>query len=409
MIQKQIDAITKSDIDALIANNVNESKTLEYKQKLPGNSDSDKKEFLYDVSSFANASGGDILYGLTAEVDDEGKKTGCPGEVIPITGETADEAKLRLESMILSIKPRLRVQIQEITGWGDDGQEFVIVVRIPKSFASPHIVSYKGGSRFYSRHSSGKYQLDVGELRTAFLATESQAERIKQFRQDRLGKIIADETPVVLLTPHRLVLHMIPIAPFLNNERLDLSDQESLCDLFQLVHDASLSRYNLDGLLTRPTTSNGSGKKIGYCQLFFNGTVEMVHSDKLISRRETNDSETNGKDFFQSDDYERYTIESVQKYLKGFKKIGALPPVAISMVLLGCRGFSMYSTQNLQNRYPIDRDPILLPDVVIDNLDVNVPSVMKPIFDVIWNVCGYSRSFNYDENGNYTHNINLSR
>jgi len=35
MIQKQIDAISKSDIDELIANSVNESKTLEYKQELP--------------------------------------------------------------------------------------------------------------------------------------------------------------------------------------------------------------------------------------------------------------------------------------------------------------------------------------------------------------------------------------
>jgi len=76
MIQKQIDAISKSDIDELIANSDNESKTLEHKQELPGNSDKDKKEFLADVSSFANASGGDILYGVVAQVDEDGKKTG---------------------------------------------------------------------------------------------------------------------------------------------------------------------------------------------------------------------------------------------------------------------------------------------------------------------------------------------
>lgn len=100
MIQKQIDAISKSDINELIANSVNESKTLEYKQELPGNSDKDKKELLADVSSFANASGGDILYGVVAQVDEDGKTTGAPERVAPITGTTADEAKLRLEEIV---------------------------------------------------------------------------------------------------------------------------------------------------------------------------------------------------------------------------------------------------------------------------------------------------------------------
>lgn len=64
MIQKNIDEITEEDLQALIDNSVLESKSIEYKQSLPGNSDSEKKEFLADVSSFANASGGDLIYGI---------------------------------------------------------------------------------------------------------------------------------------------------------------------------------------------------------------------------------------------------------------------------------------------------------------------------------------------------------
>ena len=62
MIQKNFDDITKTDIDFLVANKIGEIKTLEYKGKLPSSQDSDKKEFLADVTSFANASGGDIVY-----------------------------------------------------------------------------------------------------------------------------------------------------------------------------------------------------------------------------------------------------------------------------------------------------------------------------------------------------------
>ncbi|MCL2648932.1 MAG: hypothetical protein FWD61_18360 [Phycisphaerales bacterium] len=48
MIQKSFDQIVKADIDALL-NEVSESKTLEYKLKLPGKSEDDKKEFLADI------------------------------------------------------------------------------------------------------------------------------------------------------------------------------------------------------------------------------------------------------------------------------------------------------------------------------------------------------------------------
>ena len=41
-----------------------EGRTLDYKRTLPGSTDEEKREFLADVSSFANAAGGDIVYGI---------------------------------------------------------------------------------------------------------------------------------------------------------------------------------------------------------------------------------------------------------------------------------------------------------------------------------------------------------
>lgn len=65
MIEKNIDRITEEDLQALIDNAVSERKTIEYKRSLSINRDSERKEFLADVSSFANASGGDLIYGIT--------------------------------------------------------------------------------------------------------------------------------------------------------------------------------------------------------------------------------------------------------------------------------------------------------------------------------------------------------
>lgn len=59
------EAIAEADLLALISNAVSEGRTIDYKRELPGNSDGEKKEFLADVSSFANTSGGDLIFGLS--------------------------------------------------------------------------------------------------------------------------------------------------------------------------------------------------------------------------------------------------------------------------------------------------------------------------------------------------------
>jgi hypothetical protein len=62
VIPKPLEDVTLQNIEGLVnAKNI-ERRTLEYKQLLPTNNDEEKREFLYDISSLANASGGDIIY-----------------------------------------------------------------------------------------------------------------------------------------------------------------------------------------------------------------------------------------------------------------------------------------------------------------------------------------------------------
>jgi hypothetical protein len=63
-LSKPLDAIAESDIQSLVDNKVAEAKIIEYKSVLPGASDGDKREFLSDVSSFANTIGGHLIYGV---------------------------------------------------------------------------------------------------------------------------------------------------------------------------------------------------------------------------------------------------------------------------------------------------------------------------------------------------------
>jgi hypothetical protein len=52
--KKEIEVLTEATILSLKENEVAENKHLEYKSTLPGNNREDKKEFLADISSFAN-------------------------------------------------------------------------------------------------------------------------------------------------------------------------------------------------------------------------------------------------------------------------------------------------------------------------------------------------------------------
>lgn len=403
MIQKDFDAIAKADIDFLIANNVVELKTLEYKQTLPGRTDKDKKEFLADISSFANASGGDVIYGVQEAVDANGKRTGEPDCVVALKGTTADEAKLWIENMVRTgIHPRMRINVKAISGYGEDGTGFVILVRIPRSFASPHMVTYQGTSRFYCRNSAGKYQLDVQEIRDAFLATDSQAERIRNFLRDRLGKIMADETPMPLSTAHRLVLHVIPLASFLTQRRLQLHPNHSLTVNFRPIGASGWdTRYNLDGFMTFRLGYEDRTRCDGYCQIFSDGTVEAVYADVL--REQGGNKPSGNTAFIASVAYERDVIAAVESYLDGYQAVGVEAPFVVTMALLGCKGAYMFLNPRYAGRHwqPIDRDIAILPEVRVESFDEKVSAFMRPIFDAVWNACGHPHSLNYDNDGNW--------
>jgi predicted HTH transcriptional regulator len=125
MIAKPLEQININDLQSLIDNSVIEIKTLEYKQELPSKKDKDKKEFLYDVSSFANSNNGDLIYGIQ-ETD------GIPTEIVGLTIDNVDNEIARLDTMIRDgIKPRIPfVRIHHIVL---ENSKIVIIIRIHKS------------------------------------------------------------------------------------------------------------------------------------------------------------------------------------------------------------------------------------------------------------------------------------
>src|SRR5688500_2218946 len=131
MIEKPTQQILTIDIESLVASGRPEDRTIEYKRDLPGTSDDEKKEFLKDVSAFANALGGDILYGVDER---DGVPTAAPGATIP----NFDELRLRLQSSLHSnLDPRLpAVDIEQVGGFSNGS---VLIVRAYQSWRAPHM------------------------------------------------------------------------------------------------------------------------------------------------------------------------------------------------------------------------------------------------------------------------------
>jgi len=272
---KPLDTVTEEDLQSLIDDRELEIKTMEYKKNLPNlDIPVGKNEFLKDVTSFANASGGDLIYGIE-------EKSGIP--IDPLRGLAIPDAKIdgckrKLEGIIRSrsnIDPRITgVSIQPIKLKNNN---FVIIIRIPKSWASPHMVTLelKNHERFISRNSAGKYALDVSELRTAFALSESVAERIRNFRMDRIGKILSEETPVRLNRNPKIVIHIIPITAFdPTRTLLDASIlRENRVEFQQIIPGANGERANFDGYTTYDNLTGLCGS---YVQVFRNGIIESV-------------------------------------------------------------------------------------------------------------------------------------
>ena len=388
MIEEDINKISEGDLQFLIDNAVVEKKTLEYKQELPGDSDSDKKEFLADVSSFANANGGDLIYGIV-----EDKKTGKP---IKLKGLNIKFAKLdkeitRLRNIIRNgIKPR--ILSENIKRIPLSSKKPALIIRVPKSWVITHRVTLKGHNKFYSRSSNGRYELDVAELRIAFNISESIIDRIRKFKKNRLANIRINKTPIPFHPKAKIVLHLLPIISFTPPHRYDISEIASDHKKIKPIYGPiSGSRYNFDGFLTFDL--DDQGRVHSYTQLFRNGIIEAV--DGL--RPEPQDKK------LIPIDYEKNLIEALDTYLSTLKFLGVMLPIFVFLALLWVKGYLINydKSRSIAEVQEIDRDDLLVQEVLVESYNVLAEDVLKPCFDSIWNACGYQKSFNYDDKGKW--------
>jgi hypothetical protein len=393
MVNRPFDQVAKEDIESLVVNEVKEGRTLEYKEALPTNSDDAKRELLADVSSFANASGGDMLFGVVEKRDQAGRPTGIPESVVGLAGVNTDKEVLRLDNMFRDgIQPRITgIRIRPVDGFSDSP---VLLVRIQKSYTAPHMVTYKGSSRFFSRNSGGKYQLDVGEIRSAFALSESLPEKIKRFRAERIAAIVADEAPLPLNPYPKVVLHVLPVSAVDPTASVDVTHIANAPHMMRppFIDSGQQWRHNFDGFFSYYWNEEGRACH-AYVQLFRSGAIEAVDARVLNWHSENAVLPTTG--------LEKGLIENLDSYLQALHALGVEAPLFVMLTLFGVKGYRVSHGQFRTSQAPIDRDALFLPESIVQDYPMGADEILRNAFDALWQSAGWPRCLNYDKNGRW--------
>ena len=146
----------------MVENQIREGYQIEYKRAVTFREKQDRLDFLASVASYANTVGGDLLIGVDAT-------RGVPVRAPGWEGVDVDQEELRIENLLRDqVEPRFSFKVREIRlSNGND----VVLLRVPWSWAQPHMVRMDQVNRFYYRHSAGKDIMNVSQLRAAFALT----------------------------------------------------------------------------------------------------------------------------------------------------------------------------------------------------------------------------------------------
>lgn len=381
-LPRELATMTEAHVNAMVADQVTEDSYLDLKRDLPRLDGGGRHEFLADVSAFANSSGGDLVYGI----DEDGE--GRAAAVVAQAGNADEEARRFQDVLMNGVEPRLPgLQVQAVQVAGG----FVLVVRVPQSWAGPHRV--KSNQHFYIRENGRKRQLDVPEVRGLFLRSDHQAQRVRDFRTERLGKLLAGEAPHLLVPGVRLVGHFVPTQAALGTVQVDPIPYMRGRALPVLSTTIPGARVNADGaLVVRNPRPEGTH---GYSQLFRNGYFETV---KVYP------TPAEGRVGLGSLAYEEQFIALLARLREEYTHLGVGTEMTCMVSILDADraelGFERWRYMLDDHQGFFDRKTLVLPDVLLP-AESTPAQALKPVFDLVWQSAGMERSGNYNADGEW--------
>lgn len=370
MIEKPLDQIGGAELHALVASRRSEGRTLDFKVTFPGTSDRAVKDFLADVTAFANTDGGDIVIGVREDGN------GVAAEIVGIASETLDRDILRIEDQLRNcVDPRVpHFRPHKITLTPDTA---ALVLRIGASAVAPHRVTYGNTSRFYARNSRGNYEMSTSELRRAVLASDEAPRKIRDLHRRAVEAVSGRDMPCRLEDGPTVVLTVAPISVLRDTRDISISRENAV-----LPAGVSAGAYmvvGLDGLIahsmidrdTKAVRSWSINHRRGYVD--FAWLIGEVKNDKkTISRQH----------------FEPYIRGVTRSTIVRLTSIGIEGPWVAMATLVGVRGYSV----TMPDYYFTEaawQDPAFLGEIVDDTLG---PKSLQPFIDGFWRLFGVEQA-----------------
>lgn len=373
MIDQPIDAIDEATLQRLVDNQVAEGRDLEFKRELPGGGDEASREFLADVTAFANAQGGDIVYGLD---EANGAAASLPGVEV----DDPDAAILRLEGKLQTgVDPRL---IGVRTKWVPLANERgALVLRIPGSLSAPHRVTFKNGARFYGRNSRGKYELDVHDLRHAFTGSAQLPQQFRQLHAEAIAASQGADMPFAIEQAPTAVISVAPLGLFREGRRIAVTRDNAVVPVRV---GAFTSLDTIEGVLMHAPV--GEEGRVGSYAL----THRTGRSDSAFVIGGVRQHNGEERRIVWPTTFEQGLMSMTNATQMQLRQHGIEGPWVILTSIIGAKGFRMI----VGDGYPTPlafRNNVLLGQHIVEHIDVNA---LMPIAEAFWLLFGVHRPDN---------------
>lgn len=389
------DKVDEGIIKRLVESEIQESKILEYKRELSIDKENDKKEFLYDVTSIYNTEGGCLIYGIEEKKDNDRNSTGIPEKITGIEIDNYDKLSLKIEDTIKNCtEPSIsNIIIKQVIVEGKS----VLILGIPKGLGLPVMVTYQKINKFYRRRNSGKFLVDVYELNLMFMQNQILNEAAEKFRMNRIHKVLGREG-VRLNRETSIFIHILPFS-FLSGNNLDIKtiiNNEIISRMKPIFSNSGCSTmYNLNGFysFSKNTplnpSNNISNQLLSYDQLFRNGIYES-YSDSFSYNEVVS---YNVKRYINGKQLILKITKKIEENISLLTDFEIEPPFLIGISLFNVSGIFLQDSNGIVGGKFNDNE-IILPYLVLQSVDSNIYTNLKPLFDILWQAANCSSSPN---------------
>jgi hypothetical protein len=241
-----------------------------------------------------------------------------------------------------------------------------------------------------TRTSAGKVEMDILQVRDAFLQSAAAEERAQEFYNQRINEHGKNFSPDGEYP--RVLVHLLPLDSFVRPPKYRVGELLAQGQSFLPIGTYNQThRVNLDGLVFYDGPNDNSR-----VQIFRNGCVEGLYRCNSTF----DDSKIPAIPIPR---LELIIMERLPQWIAGLGALGMHPPIAIYISLLGLgRGKIFFSDgDGLLFTRPTPADQLRLPDTVLTDAAQSLGPVLRYTFDALWNSFNEPKSPNFDESGEY--------